>query len=229
MAATDISPKKIVLCLPGATFSREFVQCLTNAVSHLSRLGHLIQLSFAYDANVHYARSRVVLCETLRGVDQNPFDGKIEYTHMMWIDSDVLFTAEDILKLLAHDKDIVTGCYIMHDNAHYPLVEKMVDAHFLEKGHYEFLDRKTLDDKKDNGLFTVEYTGFGFLCVKHGVFESLKYPYFRPEILDFGTDGRIMEQASEDVSWCMRVRELGYTVWCDPEVKVAHQKLIPLL
>lgn len=226
--ASETDAKKLVLCIPGSSFSREFVQCLTNAVSQLSREGHLVQLSFAYDANVHYARSRVLLCETLRGVDQKPFDGKIEYDYLMWIDSDVLFTADDIRSLIKHDKDIVTGCYLMHNNSHYPLVQKMDDKHFLEKGHYQFLGRKDIEAKKDE-LFTVEYAGFGFLGVKHGVFESIKYPYFAPEFLDFGTDGKIVEQASEDVSWCMKVRQNGYQIWCDPSIKVAHQKLIPLL
>jgi len=32
-------------------------------------------------------------------------------SHCLWIDSNLIFTVQQIQRLLAHDKDIVTGCY----------------------------------------------------------------------------------------------------------------------
>ena len=32
----------------------------------------------------------------------------------------------------------------------------------------------------------------------------------------------------EDISWCQRVRELGYTIWFDPSVKLNHHKMMKL-
>lgn len=220
--------KRIIFCLPGSHFSREFVQALCNTVSALSLDGHQIQLAFGYDANVFYARSRVLLCETLKGVDQKPFGGKIDYDYLMWIDSDVIFTVDSVRRLLSHDKDVVSGCYVMHNNTHYPIVETMDHDFFLKKGHYDFWSRDVLKEKQALGkLIPVAYVGFGFMLIKKGVFESLQYPFFSPKRIDFDTEN-VVEYASEDVSWCMDVRARGYEVLIDPHVIVAHQKLIPL-
>ncbi len=220
--------KKIIFCLPGPSFSREFVQNWSDTISALSRLGFEIQASFAYDPNVFYARTKCLVCDTRRGRDQAPFDGKIDYDYLFWIDSDVLFTAEQIVRLINHDVDIVSGCYLMHNNQHYPIVETMDDARFLENGHYDFWSREDLKKKQEQGgLIEVCYVGFGFMCIKKGVFETLKYPFFAPRKIKFA-NSEVEEWASEDVSWCLNVRDLGYKVLIDPHVQVAHQKLIPL-
>jgi GT2 family glycosyltransferase len=161
-------------------------------------------------------------------VSQKPFDGKLDYDFLFWIDSDVLFSTEDVLRLLNHDVDIVSGCYIMHDNTHYPIVETMDHEYFMGKGHYDFVTRPRLEELRASGeLVPIDYVGFGFMCVKKGVFESLTYPYFAPRRIDFDRPN-VVEFASEDVSFCMNARDAGYKVLLDPAVVVAHQKLIPL-
>jgi len=216
---------KIIFMLPGSHFSKEFLQAWSDLLFNLISQGHVVKMSCAYDANVFYARSRCLCTETLRGVDQKPFNGALDYDYMFWIDSDIVFSADQVLRLIGHDKEIVSGCYIMHDNSHYPIVVDMDDSYYLKHGHYEFLDRPKLQEKKD--LFEVAYVGFGFMCIKKGVFESLTYPYFSPVRVTFGTD-YLSEYASEDVSWCIHAREKGFKVLVDPEVVVIHQKLIPL-
>lgn len=221
-------PTKVIFCLPGASFSREFVECWSNALVGLSRAGLHVQASFAYDPNLFYCRSKCLGCETRRGVDQKPYDGKLDYDYLFWIDSDVLFTADDILRLIHHNVDIVSGCYIMHDNAHYPIVEKMDHDFFMNKGHYQFVDRPRLEELRAGAaLVPIDYVGFGFMCIKRGVFESLKYPYFAPRAITFDRDG-VVEYASEDVSFCMNAADRGFKILLDPTVVVAHQKLIPL-
>lgn len=227
-------PKKIIFCLPGSSFSKEFVQCWSNLLVGLSRLGYQVQASFAYDPNVFYARSRCLCLHTKRGVKQKPFNGENDYDYLFWIDSDVLFSTEDVVRLINHDVDIVSGAYIMHDNQHYPIVQTLDHKFFLEHGHYKFLDRATLEAlQKKQELVPVGYIGFGFMCVKKGVFESMDYPYFAPRKITFDTEDlppekQVVEWASEDVSWCLTARDLGYKVLLDPNVTVSHQKIIPL-
>lgn len=222
------APLKIIFCLPGSSFSKEFLQSWSDLLFNLVSLGHSVKMSTAYDANVFYSRTRCLCSETLKGKDQKPFGGQLEYDYMFWIDSDIVFTADQVLQLIKHDKDIVSGCYVMHNNQHYPIVIDMDNDFYLKHGHYDFLDRKRLAERAEQKeLFEAAYVGFGFMCVKRGVFESLTYPFFSPLHIDFGTD-HLSEYASEDVSWCIRVREKGYKVLIDPTVQVAHQKLIPL-
>jgi hypothetical protein len=61
--------------------------------------------------------------------------------------------------------------------------------------------------------------------VKKGVFESLKYPWFRPLWKKFGN---VTEFTMEDVSFCHMVKDLGYKVHVHPEVIVNHEKKILL-
>ena len=219
---------KIIFMLPGSHFSKEFLQSWSDLLFNLMALGHVVKMSCAYDANVYYARARCLCTETLRGIHQKPFNGTLDYDFMFWIDSDIIFSTEQVMSLIKHDKDIVSGCYVMHDNQRYPIVIDMNDQFYLKNGHYEFVDRTKLAQLGEkNELFKVAYVGFGFMCIKKGVFESMTYPYFKPVCVDFGTD-HLNELASEDVSWCLHVRKLGFDVLVDPNVIVMHQKLIPL-
>jgi hypothetical protein len=57
------------------------------------------------------------------------------------------------------------------------------------------------------------------------VFESLKYPWFRPLWKKFGN---VTEFTMEDVSFCHMVKDLRYKVHVHPEVIVNHEKKILL-
>ena len=44
-----------------------------------------------------------------RGINQKPFDGKIEYDYIMWIGRNIIFTV-DMFKLLFYNKQVVSNC-----------------------------------------------------------------------------------------------------------------------
>ena len=217
--------KKIIFCLPGCNFSREFLISWTETLNYFIIRGFPIILSTHYDANIYYSRTKCLGVDVLRGVNQKPFNGNADYDFLFWIDSDVIFTPVDILKLINYNLDIVSGCYIMKDNQNYPIVEKFDDEFFLKHASYKFVDRETLSTK--SSLFEVAYVGFGFLCVKKGVFEAMDYPYFSP--VKMKINEKIQDYASEDVSWCIKATKLGFKIFVDPSIKVGHQKSIVLI
>ena len=49
----------------------------------------------------------------LNGIKQKPFQGKIDYDYIMWIDSDQVFNVEMFKRLLSYDVPVVSGCYLM--------------------------------------------------------------------------------------------------------------------
>ena len=60
-------------------------------------------------------------------------------------------------------------------------------AHWLEEDDFRtnggVMNHETIDSiSKRKKPFTVDYTGFGWLLIKHGVFENegLPYPWFAP-------------------------------------------------
>ncbi|OGS21048.1 MAG: hypothetical protein A2252_03910 [Elusimicrobia bacterium RIFOXYA2_FULL_39_19] len=152
--------------------------------------------------------------DVARGENQKPFDSKIDYTHLMWIDSDILFSPAQFQALLDHDKDIISGIYAMQDGKSFATVKDWDEEYFKQNGSFRFLtveditrlaspDGVSSGEKQklpDSNLIEVAYTGFGFMLIKKGVFESMTYPWFKPiekkigEIIDY--TGRY-----PDVNW----------------------------
>lgn len=221
--------KKLVFLLPGNSFSKEFLLAWSDLLFNLVGRGYTVKMSCAYDANVFYARARCLCTETLRGVQQLPFNGELDYDFLLWIDSDVVFTPAQVMQLIGHDVDIVTGSYMMANNTHLPIVTHMDHSFYLSHGHYEFLDRSGLKSLQEGSkLVEISYAGMGFMCIKKGVLEQMTYPYFNPVNVQFDSSGSLNELASEDVSFCIHARDKGFRLLFDPALIVSHQKLIPL-
>jgi hypothetical protein len=158
-----------------------------------------------------------------RGVNQKPFDGKVDYDFIMWIDSDMFFKPEQFFKLIEHDKDVVSGMYKMSDNLNYATVENMDEDFFDEWGYYQFMQDKEIEAKKGK-LFKADYTGMGWMLCKYGVIEQMKYPWFYPRIHKSNAGWK--EFVWDDVEFCMRVRDLGLDVWVDPTIIPGHEKTV---
>ena len=216
---------KIIFCLPGASYSGRFLQNWTNLLSELPKYNITYGLSQHYLCNIYHARTKCLGVSLDRGVDQKPFDGKVDYDYLMWIDSDMVFRPEQFFKLLEHDKDVVSGMYKMSDNKNYATVENMDEDFFEQWSYYQFLQDN--DIKKKNGkLFKADYTGMGWMLVKYGVIEKMKYPYFYPRKTTHKAGWE--EFVWDDVEFCLRVREAGFDVWVDPNIIPGHEKMMVL-
>lgn len=220
--------KKVIFALPGREFSGRFLQGWTELVYACLQNGIQPIMSQHYSPLLYYVRNMCLGGDNLRGVDQKPFDGQFKYDYIMWIDSDIVFTPEHFFKLLNHDKEIVSGLYMMSDNTHYATVQDWDDEFFLKHGHFQFLNRDLVQEKKGK-LFTADYTGFGWILIKNGVFESLQYPWFQPVWTEYNINGKIVRDFTmEDVAFCKMIKEKGYDVWIDPTVIVGHEKIVVL-
>ena len=213
---------KIIFCLPGASYSGRFLQCWTNLLAELPKYNITYGLSQHYMCNIYHVRTKCLGASIERGVDQKPFDGKIFYDYIMWIDSDMIFSPEDFFKLLEHDKDVVSGIYKMSDGVNYATVEHMDEEFFEQWAYYQFMQDKDLKKKKGK-IFKADYTGMGFLLVKRGVFESFSYPWFYPR--KNKSPNGWEEFVWDDVEFCLRAREAGFDVWVDPKIRLGHEKV----
>lgn len=140
-------------------------------------------------------------------------------THLMFVDADIQFRAEDIVKLVAHDKEIVGGIYPQKT-----LPPKMV-VNTLDNG------------KREGDLVEVGTMGTGFMMIKRVVFEAMieqgaqkytdaiglssvendnQYDFFNCTI---DSKGRYL---TEDWSFCRRWRELGGQIWADTTIPLVH-------
>lgn len=219
--------KTVVFCLPGRQFTNNFLISWSELILWCVNNGITPLLSNAYSPNAYYARNMCLGGNTMAGIHQKPFGGKVKYDYLMWIDSDTVFSPKQFLQLLEMDKDIASGLYMMHNNIHYATVEKMDDDWYRKNGHYQFLTREDLKNKKEP--FVVDFTGFGWMLIKHGVFEELEYPWIQPLWSNLSTNSTtIKEFCMEDTAFCKLAKDKGYLTWVNPNVIVGHEKMMIL-
>ena len=122
------------------------------------------------------------------------------------------------------EKSIVAGWYCTEDG------KTTSVAHWLEEDDFRsnggVMNHETIESiSKRKKPFTVDYTGFGWLLIKKGVFEheGLPYPWFAPKMQIFES-GEVQDMCGEDVSFCLDAIEAGFKIWCDPRIRVGHEK-----
>jgi len=223
---TSIKDKTIIFCLPGRTYSGNFMMSFIELLSYVSMQGGRFKISQQYSSMVNYARCKCAGADVSKGKNQKPFDG-FEYDYMMWIDSDIAFGVDQFVKLINLDKDIASGWYAQpagesSGNFYTPVVEKMNDEFFKDHGTYEFLTTEDMSQKTEP--LVVDYTGFGWILIKQGVFEKLEYPWFAPKLINIGE--HLQDVCSEDVSFCHDAKDAGFEIWLDPTCRVGHEKTL---
>ena len=122
------------------------------------------------------------------------------------------------------EREIVAGWYCTEDGRTTSI------AHWLEEGDFRknggVMNHETLETMgKRKKPFTCDYTGFGWVLIKNGVFEhaEMKYPWFAPKMQVFES-GEVQDMCGEDVSFCLDAIEAGFEIWCDPLIRVGHEK-----
>jgi hypothetical protein len=209
----------LIIATPGHSLMSDYVKSLLVTTQELNRRN--ISWVFTNLYSSHVADAREV---TLSGTFQNevdnssPLSGNITYDKIMWIDSDIAWTPDDIIKLYESDKDIISGAYLLA-SGEVVAYKKMFGPGY---NYQEVMDMTE--------PVQIDATGFGFICVKQGVFEKLTRPWFQSVDGTLTIEGqeRIMPIMGEDMSWCKRVKDEGYEIWFDPTVKVTHHKTIKL-
>tara|TARA_B100001057_G_scaffold50794_1_gene45225 strand:+ start:37 stop:876 length:840 start_codon:yes stop_codon:yes gene_type:complete len=253
LAKQLIRGKKIVFCLPGRGVSYVYLKNFVQLCFDIVQAGGGIQISQDYSSMVNFARCKCLGANVLRGPDQLPWDGKLEYDWQLWIDSDIVFDtakfyqlvlnsvpAEAVRKENVIENDKVVGQnLIVDDTKTRPIVSGWYCtedgrttsvAHWLDEEDFSsnggVMNHETLETiQKRKKPFTVDYAGFGWLLIQKGVFEdkNLPYPWFAPKMQVFES-GAVQDMCGEDVSFCLDAKEAGYEIWCDPRIRVGHEK-----
>jgi glycosyltransferase involved in cell wall biosynthesis len=169
--------------------------------------------------------------------------------YLLFIDADIVFDAKDVFKLLAHDKDIVSGTYtkkyfnnqkINHIASHHQELFKdsswrSLVTDFATEISAPFLKKVARGDK----LAEVDYAATGFMLIKTRVFREiikakpeLKYKNEVDGYMSWGDNFYNFFPAdinpinkkyeSEDYGFCNLWRSLGGKIWVDPSINLQH-------
>ena len=213
---------KIVFCLPGKEFSGRFLECWSNLLTFCLKSGLEVYMRRQYSSNVFTCRN-MCLNEGTHLANEKPRVAepleKTGYDFVMWIDSDQIFEPPQFRKLVDYNLPIVGGYAVNGPGG------QVACGQIRETGHLDWYTLKTIKEAPTNevGLIKVDFTGFAFLLVKKGVFESIGYPWFRYVAKQKGDK---LFYPSEDIAWSTLATDKGWEILIDPEVKVGHEKLV---
>lgn len=137
-------------------------------------------------------------------------------THLFFTEMDMILPRDAIIKLLAVDKDIVSGAYFLRG------------ANPAERGQpcmykrpaYTFPGQSKRNEEQNYGQFPVSIfpqnkpfrvncSGLGCLLIKRSVFERLKFPWFDLAEGKYGSD----------LYFGKHVADAGIEWWVEPAVK----------
>lgn len=172
-----------------------------------------------------------------------------ESTHLMFIDCDLGFEPEEVLKLLWADKEIITGAYPIKD-INWKLVEQNVKdgvpRDSLLENSVRFVVNPVRDSKDNNrievdkGAISVYDAGTGFMLIKREAIEKLieNYPWlkYNDDTGGLNKDEREWSYAffnsyvepdqkrflSEDYGFCRYWQDIGGKIWTDPSITLSH-------
>jgi glycosyltransferase involved in cell wall biosynthesis len=132
------------------------------------------------------------------------------YDYLFAVDSDISFAPDTLKKMLAHNKDMVTGLYI----------QRIPGKHCIEvmrRNEHGGVSHVPWEDLKGQGLVEVDSCGFGCVLIKKDVFTSIEYPHF---LYKSALDHRYT--ISEDVYFCLKAKEKGKQIWADTTILCGH-------
>lgn len=130
---------------------------------------------------------------------------------VFWLDSDMVFKSDTLVRMMdtlkKNDIDILTGLYFRRVPPYSPVLFDKLE----QNGEItEFSEFNKIPDE----LFEVGGCGFGCVLMKTDVFFDVQSKFgnmFAPR----GNNG-------EDVAFCIRARECGYKIYCDPSIVCGH-------
>ena len=209
----------VVITTPGHSMCAEYVKCLISTIHTLqaNNISWIFQNEYA--SIITNAREATITgSRNLEVFNPSPGKGQYTYDKLFMIDSDILWNPEQFLRLYASDKDAISGIYFDSQGA-----DAMVHR---EKNDFKPLKREEIELLQQlNEPVEVYGVGLGFMCVKSGVFESLKRPWFGLGKVIQEVDGVTYElPLGEDLYFCERVAENGHKVYVDPNIIVGHMK-----
>jgi len=192
----DKVKKKILVAIPTAKYIE--VETFKSLWDLNVPDGHELDFQYFYGYSISQIRNLVA-------------DWAKRYDYLFSVDSDVVLPKDTLTKMIAADKDIISGLYI----------QRIPNTHTLEvymdtpNGGCTNIPYQLIQNR---GIVEIAACGMGCALIKGEVFRKMPYPhFFYKEALNH------KDTVSEDVYFCMKAREHGFAVWADASIQCDHK------
>ena len=127
-------------------------------------------------------------------------------THLLMLDSDMIFPLDTIDRLAAHNVPIV-GCIYRRRNEPFELMGRV--------------EGREVTEEPLEGLVKMDLLPTGVMLVQMSVFDKIEKPWFKNDIRAYNGE---MTIGGEDIIFCEEARKAGFGVWCDADLsnEVGH-------
>jgi hypothetical protein len=213
-----------------------FMMSFMQSLLYYKEIGLKYSVCTISDSLINRARNNLVA----------KFMANPDFTHFVFIDVDLQFDKEAILKLLWHDKDVITGSYPIKEinwDKVKTAAQENVDSQLLMENGTRYVVHLTKPGETqlniDNGAIECYEAGTGFMVIKREVFEKMFKKYKK---LKYNDDtGALKEEEknyayalfnsyvdetgrflSEDYGFCRYWQKMGGKIWVDPTIKLTH-------
>lgn len=196
----------------GAQVSCNFTSSLIKTIDLLRKNGIESEIHFLPNQIVTRARN-ILAYEFLSG----------NFSHLLFIDADIEWNPNDVLKLINHKKELVVGLYA---NKSYMIVDSHNQFKKIQYSSTFFNENNTMGSDK---VMEIEHGATGFMLIKRSVFEKIidqapEFKYNGHLMNDFFPckviDGHYL---TEDYAFCQMWREKGGKIWADLSICLNHE------
>lgn len=185
---------KLLIGVPTTDFVHvDFLKCLCALLTKLKDDGVNFELDIESGTLVYMARDRIAH----KAINE-------KFTHVLWLDSDMIFQPTIVDDLMFSGKQFVTGIYHARRKGYASCIFKSIDINVKVERFAEY--------PKD----TFEIAGCGFGCV------LIDTEILKSVCLTKGTCFTPLENYGEDIAFCKRASEMGFKIWCEPTVICGH-------
>lgn len=180
--------EQVVICVPtNGMVHAKFTYCLVQAIKYTEQQG--IPVTLEMDAGTVLSNQRQVLLDL--AVD------KYNAEHVMWLDSDMTFPEDTIVRLLEHRKRVVCATYSKRVPPFHPTA-------------FHSIDPVEPVDTTGNGLVQIRYSGFGCLLMKASIADEMPSPHFP---LKWHAPSSTWH--GEDMGFCDLLHHNDIKIFCD--------------
>lgn len=184
---------KLLIGVPTLDFVHvDFMKCLADLMLRLKDEGIDFDLDIESGTLVYLAREQIVH----KAINEY-------YTHVLWLDSDMIFSPDILDDLMRCGKEFVTGIYHARRKGYASCLFKSIKVNNV-----------TRFEEYPNQPFEIAGCGFGCVLTSVSMLSAVCLHYltcFTP-----------LQSLGEDIAFCKRAVDLGYKLWCEPSVVCGH-------